>query len=95
MSNFPIFVDVASRPPLVVGGAELATAKVRLLTKRAPRVDVLTDSPGPAMQRLADDGHATLFADTPTIAHIRGRPLVIAAGDDDALNADVYAIAKR
>ena len=37
MRTFPIFVSFDGRPPLVVGGGELAAIKARLLLKRARR----------------------------------------------------------
>ncbi|MGI9423488.1 MAG: siroheme synthase CysG [Hyphomicrobiaceae bacterium] len=94
MTTFPIFIELSERPPLVIGGSDLAAAKVRLLAKRAAHVDVLADTLGSAMQRLVDNGLASHSADQPTIAAIRGRPLVISASDDDDQNASVYAIAK-
>ena len=44
MRTFPIFVSFDGKPPLVVGGGELAAVKTRLLLMRAPSVDVAADS---------------------------------------------------
>ena len=41
MSHFPIFVDLQGQPPLVIGDAEILSAKVRLLQKAAPLVEVI------------------------------------------------------
>ena len=43
MRTFPIFVSFDGKPPLVVGGGELAAVKTRLLLMRAPSVDVAAD----------------------------------------------------
>ena len=40
MRTFPIFVSFEGKPPLVVGGGELAAIKTRLLLKRAEVVEV-------------------------------------------------------
>ena len=44
MRTFPIFVSFDGKPPLVVGGGELAAVKTRLLLMRAPSIDVAADS---------------------------------------------------
>ena len=43
MRAFPIFLSFDRKPPLVVGGGELAAAKVRLLLKRAQTVGIAAD----------------------------------------------------
>jgi len=40
MHSFPIFLSFDRKPPLVVGGGELAVVKARLLLKRARSVDL-------------------------------------------------------
>ena len=40
--HFPIFIDLGRSPPLVVGAQPALTAKLRLLTGFAPRVDLLS-----------------------------------------------------
>lgn len=95
MASFPIFVDLASAKPLVVGGGHLALAKVRLLLKRATHVDVAVAAATavPELRDLVSDGRVTLLVALPGEADIRGRPLVISATGDDAEDARVSAIA--
>ena len=59
MRSFPIFVSFANKPPLVVGGGELAAVKTRLLLKRAATVDVAakTDGLAPELAELARGHH--------------------------------------
>lgn len=83
MAGFPIFVDVGATAPLVVGGGDLALAKVRLLLKRAPRVDVVAEKLAPGFHDLIDDGRVVLVDGV----DVRGRPLVISATGDDAVDA--------
>lgn len=94
MAGFPIFVDVGARPPLVVGGGDLALAKVRLLLKRAPLVDVFAPELSAELHALAESGRIATTAMLPTDADIRGRPLVISATGDDTEDARISASAR-
>jgi uroporphyrin-III C-methyltransferase/precorrin-2 dehydrogenase/sirohydrochlorin ferrochelatase len=94
MRTFPILVSFEGKPPLVTGGGELATVKVRLLLKRAPSVDVAADEVRPELAALIEAGKVALIAARPGIDQLRGRPLVIAATEDDEEDARVSAIAR-
>lgn len=95
MAGFPIFVDVGGVPPLVIGSGDLALAKVRLLLKRAPVVDVLSyGSISGDLRNHADGGQITLSDRTAEETDVRGRPLVISATGDDAVDARVSGIAR-
>ncbi len=94
MRTFPIFVSFDGKPPLVVGGGELAAVKTRLLLKRAPSVDVATGEAGSELAKLAEAALVALLPSRPGIDQIRGRPLVIAATEDDEEDARVSAIAR-
>ena len=54
MRAFPVFISFDGKPPLVVGGGELAAIKVRLLLKRATTVDVAAAQLGDALSKLAE-----------------------------------------
>ena len=41
MSHFPVFMDFRARPPLIIGDDDGLVAKLRLLRKAAPVVEVL------------------------------------------------------
>ncbi|MGI9411159.1 MAG: precorrin-2 dehydrogenase/sirohydrochlorin ferrochelatase family protein, partial [Hyphomicrobiaceae bacterium] len=94
MRTFPAFIDVTGQPPLIFGGGDMAAIKARLIAKRAPQIEIATPEPGDAVSRLADDGVVAIVDAEPTISTLRGRPFVIAATDDDNLNAEISAIAK-
>jgi uroporphyrin-III C-methyltransferase/precorrin-2 dehydrogenase/sirohydrochlorin ferrochelatase len=94
MRTFPIFVSFDGKPPLVVGGGELAAIKTRLLLKRASSVDVAADNVAPELAKFAAQGLVTVIPPLPGIDQLRGRPLVIAATEDDAEDARVSAIAR-
>jgi len=94
MRTFPILVSFDGKPPLVTGGGELAAVKTRLLLKRAPTVDVAADDVTPELAALIEAGTVALIAAKPGIDQLRGRPLVIAATEDDEEDARVSAIAR-
>lgn len=96
MRTFPIFVSFDGKPPLVVGGTELAAIKTRLLLKRAASVDVAAEAEHvvPELAKFATQGLVTILPPHPGIDQLRGRPLVIAATEDDAEDSRVSAIAR-
>jgi len=94
MRTFPIFVSFDSKPPLIVGGGELALLKARLLLKRAAIVDVAAETLAPELLKLAEAGQVAQLPPTPGIDRLRGRPLVIAATEDDDEDTRVSAIAR-
>ncbi len=94
MRTFPIFVSFDGKPPLVVGGGELAVMKVRLLLKRAPAVDVAANQAVPELAALAEEGLVSLLPALPGIDQLRGRPLVVSATGDDQEDTRVSAIAR-
>jgi uroporphyrin-III C-methyltransferase/precorrin-2 dehydrogenase/sirohydrochlorin ferrochelatase len=95
MASFPIFVDVIARPPLVVGGGDLALAKVRVLLLRAPVVDVVAHGPlASGFTALIADGHVAHSSHNVTDDDLRGRPLVISANTDDKIDGEISARAR-
>jgi uroporphyrin-III C-methyltransferase/precorrin-2 dehydrogenase/sirohydrochlorin ferrochelatase len=94
MAGFPIFVEMGERPPLVVGGGELALLKARLLLKRAGVVDIAADAVCAGLRELAASGRVQLLPGRPDEPIIRGRPLVISATADDAEDTRVSRIAR-
>ena len=92
---FPAFIAVDETPPLVIGNAPQLDAKIRLLCKFAPLVEVVTDlRPAAGLGRHA--GVRYLAGVSCDQAHdlIAGRPIVILDTCDAALNATLSAAAK-
>lgn len=106
MAHLPIFVDLAGRACIVVGGGRVATQKVRALLETGACVTVIAPEFGAELLELertwrgaADHG--------PSAAHLRlerrcyrsgdldGAMLAFAATGDDAVQAEVVADADR
>ena len=94
MSTFPVFVEVGQVPPLVVGGGELAAAKVRTLLMRAPKVVLAATQVVPALADLIARGGIERLGHTPAEDDIRGRPLVVSATGDANEDARISALAR-
>lgn len=94
MAGFPIFVETGDRPPLVVGGGELALVKVRLLLKRAPVVDVVARRVCAGLRELVNSGCVQLLPGDIDELSIRGRALVISATANDIEDARISHIAR-
>ena len=93
---FPIFVDLATVPPLVIGNADILAAKLRLLLKFVPCAELITDHPDPS-HLLVNPAFRQLTGVTCNAAadQIKGRPLVIIETCDPQLNAELAWTARR
>jgi uroporphyrin-III C-methyltransferase/precorrin-2 dehydrogenase/sirohydrochlorin ferrochelatase len=93
MEFLPVFLRIAQRPCLVVGGGEVAARKVELLLKAGARVTVVA----PELCASLDERHvAGAFAFNKGRFHadqLRGIHLAIAATDDETVNQSVAAAA--
>lgn len=87
MRTFPVFLDIARTPPLVIGGGALATAKVRTLLTRAPHVTVAAPALSDELRRHLACGRITWLQRTPTDTDLAARPLIVSATEDDAEDA--------
>jgi uroporphyrin-III C-methyltransferase / precorrin-2 dehydrogenase / sirohydrochlorin ferrochelatase len=94
MQHFPIFLELAGRPCLVVGGGTVAARKVELLLKARARVTVVAPTLGPALARLAEAGRIAHAGEPFAPGHLTGHILVIAATDRRAVNAAVSRAAQ-
>ena len=93
MRYFPLFLDLAGKPVLLVGGGAVAARKFSLLADAGAQVTVVAPALGQEMAaelaRGAIAHHAREFVST----DVDGMWLVVAATDDRAVNASVAAAA--
>ncbi|MDI9223761.1 siroheme synthase CysG [Pantoea sp. EA-12] len=90
MDYLPLFADLKNRPVLVVGGGEIAARKIELLRRAGARVLVAARDLGHELQALLDINAIEWIASSFEPTQLDGVFLVIAATDDNALNAQVF-----
>ena len=90
MDYLPLFADLAGRPVLVVGGGDIAARKIELLRRAGARIQIASRELCPELQTLLDEQQLEWLATAFEPAQLDKVFLVIAATDDNALNAQVY-----
>lgn len=90
MDYLPLFADLAGRPVLVVGGGDIAARKIELLRRAGARIQIASRELCPELQALLDEQQLEWMATSFEPAQLDKVFLVIAATDDNALNAQVY-----
>ena len=96
MDYFPFFLALRGRRVLVVGGGEIAARKVRLLRRAGARIRVLAPRLCAELDALATQGALDWHAAPYSAAAIDADTwFVLAATDDEAVNAQVAADAER
>ena len=95
MDYLPIFLAIRDEPCLIVGGAQAAEPKARLLLRAGARIVVVAPAVTPGLRELtAHTGvtwHRRAFRD----GDLDGMKLVIVAAEDDVLAGAVAAAARE
>ena len=94
MQALPIFLNIANRLCVVIGGGEVALRKVTTLLKANAAVKLYAPEICPALQALVDTGDVQFEAQPFAASQLDGACLVIAATDDEAVNVAVSEAAK-
>ncbi|MBZ0224527.1 MAG: bifunctional precorrin-2 dehydrogenase/sirohydrochlorin ferrochelatase, partial [Comamonas sp.] len=89
MEHFPLFLNLRGRRVLVVGAGLVAARKITLLLSAGAQVTVVAKAAHPSVLTQADQGHVTLHLRAFDAQWLQGVWLVIAATNDEALNAAV------
>ena len=89
MDFLPLFHNLRGRLVLVVGGGEVALRKARLLDEAGARLRVVAPLVEEGLRTLVERGGGELRARGYEAADLAGCVLVIAATDDEPLNARV------
>jgi len=93
MRYFPLFLDLAGKPVLLVGGGEVAARKFSLLNDAEAAVTIVSPALGSALSEALGRGAITHLAREFLPADIEGKWLIVAATNDPAVNATVAAVA--
>ena len=90
MTLLPIFLNLDSRPCLLVGAGNVALEKIGTLLKTSLRLRVIAPEARPEIHALASDGQLELIQREFVPADLDGNFLVIAATDSPEVNTLVY-----
>lgn len=95
MDYLPIFADLKQRPVLVVGGGDVAARKVSLLQGAGAEIRIVAQSLSPELEQQRQQGRVLWLGKTFDPQQLDDVFLAIAATDDNALNAAVFAEADK
>jgi uroporphyrin-III C-methyltransferase/precorrin-2 dehydrogenase/sirohydrochlorin ferrochelatase len=93
MRYFPLFLDIAGKPVLLVGGGEIAARKFALLAEAGAKVTVVAPRLGDVMSAARARGAITHIEREFAAADVDGMWLIVAATNDRAANAAASAAA--
>ena len=93
MRYFPLFLDIAGKPVLLVGGGDVAARKFALLKDAGAVVSVVAPELGGELQEVLAQGALVHHAREFSAGDIEGQWLVVAATNDRVVNAAVAAAA--
>jgi uroporphyrin-III C-methyltransferase / precorrin-2 dehydrogenase / sirohydrochlorin ferrochelatase len=89
MDYFPVFLDLKQRTCLLVGGGDIATRKGRLLARAGARLQVVAPHISDELRQLATHSAGGVHQREYHPDDLNACALVVAATDDEALNARV------
>ena len=94
MKNFPMFLRMADRRALIIGGGEQAAQKARLILKTDAEVVVLAETLEAELQAYADEGRILHLTGPLTVELLNSAKLVFSATGCAGAGAAHAAIAK-
>ena len=94
MKYVPMFFQVRDEPCLIVGGGDIAARKSGLLLKGGAKIRIVAPDICERVEQLLADGQVEVERRKFAAADLDDVVCVIAATDDDAVNAEVSRLAK-
>lgn len=94
MDFLPIFMNIQGRDCLVVGGGGIATRKAAMLHSAGANILIVAPKVCGELRQLAEDGEYQHIARGFQTDDLKGKSLVIAATDNEAVNQQVSKRAK-
>lgn len=92
---YPVFLDLAGRPVVVIGGGQVALGKVKGLLEVGAEVTVISPELEPELAALADQGQLRHIPRPYQPGDLEGYVLAFVATDDRAVNARVAQEGKQ
>jgi precorrin-2 dehydrogenase/sirohydrochlorin ferrochelatase len=93
--HYPLFLDLADQPVVVVGAGGVATRKVRSLLAANARVTIISPEASATIRRLAQNNRVRWVRRPYRRGDLARARLAVAATDNTAINESVCAEAKR
>ncbi|MCF2872661.1 siroheme synthase CysG [Octadecabacter sp. G9-8] len=94
MKTFPMFLQMAGRRVVIVGGGEQAAQKARLILKTEAQIDVFALELDPELSDLAAAGRVTHHAGPITLQDFADTALVFVATGCPGMDMALHALAK-
>ena len=94
MQALPIFFNISRRLCVVIGGGDVAVRKVSMLLKASGHIKLISPEICAELQAMVDDGRIEWLQAAYEKNHLQGACMVVAATDDEQVNAAVSADAK-
>ncbi len=94
MKTFPMFLQMAGRRVVIVGGGEQAAQKTRLMLKTEAEIVICAPDLDAELQALADSGKVWHETGAITAAHFANTILVFIASGCPGIDAAMHAVAK-
>ncbi|CCQ11520.1 Siroheme synthase / Precorrin-2 oxidase [Pseudoalteromonas luteoviolacea B = ATCC 29581] len=94
MQYLPIFTKLENKPVVIIGGGEVAVRKARAILKAGAALTIVAPEFDKSLTSLADEYPINFVPAFFEPDHLTGAMLVIAATDNDQVNAEVFAAAE-
>lgn len=95
MRYYPVFLDIAGKPAVVIGGGDVAYQKVKGLLDAGADVTIVSPELQPDLQALAEEGKVRRIAREYQPGDLDGYFLAFVATDDRSINSTVAAEARE
>ncbi len=89
MRYYPVFLDIAGKPVVVIGGGEVALQKVKGLVDAGAQVTVVSPELHPDLKTLVDQGRVEHFEREYARGDLEGYFLAFVGTDDRSVNVVV------
>ena len=95
MENFPIFIDIKSKPVTVIGGGTIALRKVILLSKANPKITVISESICIELKEFLKKHKGKFIKKSFSEKDIKNPILIVAATNILKVNKEIYRVANK
>lgn len=94
MQYLPIFLDLTTKPVLVVGGGHIALRKIELLRQAGAQINIVAEQLIAPLQQLWQDGKVNWLAQQFSPTQLQAHYLVVTATNDAQLNRRIFQLAQ-